>query len=78
MAAINAERGAWRLFMESKTTKEWRCFFCDELFVDREKAAEHFGSRSYDPPLCLADKRELITLRGQRDALERALKSVQQ
>lgn len=24
-------------------TKEWRCFHCDEVFTDREAAADHFG-----------------------------------
>lgn len=23
--------------------KQWRCFFCDELFTDRREAAQHFG-----------------------------------
>jgi hypothetical protein len=23
--------------------KEWRCFFCDDVFTDREAAALHFG-----------------------------------
>ncbi len=24
--------------------KQWRCFFCDELFTDKAKAAQHFGA----------------------------------
>lgn len=24
--------------------KQWRCFFCDEVFTDRNKAAQHFGA----------------------------------
>lgn len=24
--------------------KQWRCFFCDELFTSRDKAALHFGA----------------------------------
>jgi hypothetical protein len=31
--------------------KQWRCFFCDEVFVRRQDAAEHFG---YDDA-CEAD-----------------------
>lgn len=23
--------------------KQWRCFFCDEVFTRRKDAAEHFG-----------------------------------
>lgn len=30
--------------------KQWRCFFCDAVFTNREKAAEHFGV-----DLCEAD-----------------------
>lgn len=25
--------------------KQWRCFHCDELFTDREAAADHFGAQ---------------------------------
>lgn len=31
--------------------KTWRCFFCDDVFINREAAAEHFGE--YDG--CIAD-----------------------
>lgn len=35
--------------------KQWRCFFCDEVFSRREDAAEHFGcndSCEADVPAC--------------------------
>lgn len=28
--------------------KEWRCFFCDEVFITQEGAAEHFGVDAED------------------------------
>lgn len=24
--------------------KQWRCFFCDEVFTSKDKAAQHFGA----------------------------------
>lgn len=24
--------------------KQWRCFFCDEVFTSKNKAAQHFGA----------------------------------
>lgn len=35
--------------------KQWRCFFCDEVFTRRQDAAEHFGcfdSCEADTPAC--------------------------
>lgn len=35
--------------------KQWRCFFCDEVFTRRQEAAEHFGcfdSCEADVPAC--------------------------
>lgn len=29
--------------------KVWRCYHCDSVFTDYEKAAEHFGRRGDDP-----------------------------
>lgn len=28
---------------DESVTKEWRCFHCDEVFTDRNAAADHFG-----------------------------------
>lgn len=44
---------------------EWRCFHCNEIFTDKEKAAEHFGSGNYelDIPICIeAATTEMKTL----------------
>lgn len=35
--------------------KQWRCFFCDEVFTRRKDAAEHFGCDDgceADTPVC--------------------------
>ena len=35
--------------------KQWRCFFCDEVFTSRDKAAQHFGvfeACESDEPAC--------------------------
>lgn len=32
--------------------KTWRCFHCDEVFTDREKAALHFGVYQTSDPAC--------------------------
>lgn len=35
--------------------KQWRCFFCDEVFTSRDKAAQHFGvfeACEADEPAC--------------------------
>lgn len=35
--------------------KQWRCFFCDDVFTNRKLAAEHFGcfdSCEADTPAC--------------------------
>lgn len=35
--------------------KQWRCFFCDEVFKNRHQAAEHFGTFAAceaDVPAC--------------------------
>lgn len=46
---------------------EWRCFHCDAVFTDRDRAEDHFGTRQYDAPLCVADQSELIATRKERD-----------
>jgi hypothetical protein len=33
----------------------WRCFHCDEVFVDRDAAREHFGPTEHDRPGCQYD-----------------------
>jgi hypothetical protein len=33
----------------------WRCFHCDEVFTDRDSAAEHFGKSERHQPACQID-----------------------
>lgn len=35
--------------------KTWRCFHCDEVFTDRDKAQEHFGRLEDSAPACSID-----------------------
>lgn len=35
----------------AKSVRVWRCFHCDAVFTDAEKAAEHFGRRD-EAPAC--------------------------
>jgi hypothetical protein len=40
--------------------KKWRCFFCDEVFLDRRAAWEHFGDEyvcTSEPPVCVSPLR---------------------
>ena len=30
----------------------WRCFHCGRVYIDIDKAAEHFGDRDSDKPIC--------------------------
>lgn len=32
--------------------KQWRCFFCDEVFDDKEAARLHFGNEQMGEPAC--------------------------
>lgn len=32
--------------------KQWRCFFCDQVFTRRQDAAEHFGAEQEDSLAC--------------------------
>lgn len=46
----------------------WRCFHCDAVFVDANKAEEHFGRSPIAEPACLIDIskfREMEVLREQ-------------
>lgn len=36
-----------------KAVRVWRCFHCDEVFTDSEKAAFHFGQREKARPICV-------------------------
>jgi len=50
------------LFMMQQTWSAltvWRCFHCNAIFTDEEKAAEHFGDSSSELPLC---SRSIISL----------------
>jgi hypothetical protein len=55
-AVINNRRVA--LATSGETSDEWRCFHCDEVFTDREKAAEHFGKHEMLQPACTIDVAE--------------------
>jgi hypothetical protein len=35
--------------------EQWRCFHCDEVFTDVEKAREHFGTSLAQSPACTID-----------------------
>lgn len=35
--------------------RQWRCFHCDEVFMDREAALEHFGPHCLRDPACQID-----------------------
>lgn len=41
-----------RLAKAEKVDPEWRCFYCDDVFKDRDAAAEHFGSYLHSEPAC--------------------------
>lgn len=45
----------------------WRCFHCDEAFVDPAEAALHFGTRIHDEPACRVDAAQLRELERQLD-----------
>jgi hypothetical protein len=38
--------------------KQWRCFFCDEVFTRAVDAAEHFGAHQDDTPACCLHNHE--------------------
>lgn len=42
--------------VEVTEKKEWRCFQCDEVFTEREKALLHFGLMEAVPPRCCIDE----------------------
>lgn len=35
---------------------EYRCFFCEEVFTDRQLAAEHFGAIADTDPICVTQR----------------------
>ena len=41
--------------------KQWRCFFCDEVFTRRVDAAEHFGEEDYPACKIAPHEKHLIT-----------------
>lgn len=47
----------------------WRCFHCDEVFTDADKAREHFGGERDDEPACRLNETEGGTLKLYCDAL---------
>jgi hypothetical protein len=58
--------------------KQWRCFFCDEVFKTRREAADHFGESlcDADVPACVDPLRtdEKLRLKELRDARAHAMK----
>lgn len=62
-----------------QSTGPWLCFHCDELFTDRDAAAEHFGDGEYESeiPLCIQaatteQKQLILTNREMWDELQKA------
>ena len=56
----------------------WRCFHCDELFTDRQCAADHFGISELDgPPVCVvaATEEQRAIIEDRRDWRNRALRA---
>lgn len=54
--------------------KQWRCFFCDEVFTSRRWAAEHFGAQQGETVACKLSSHEghiLAALRKAEDELAR-------
>jgi hypothetical protein len=49
--ALVAQRGT-----STAMNDGWRCFYCSELFTDRQKAEAHFGHRYDGDPNCVPDK----------------------
>ncbi len=35
-----------------KLEDSWRCFHCNRVYIDPEKAAKHFGNRDSEKPAC--------------------------
>lgn len=56
--------------------KEWRCFFCDEVFTDEEAARFHFGGEMSGGAACVDPLRhdEAARMRELREAKEHAAK----
>lgn len=66
------------------TFREWRCFHCDEVFVDKQAAEAHFGSTEIDKPICQLDaayvrglEAELARYRGEDTDLHRQIYGMQ-
>jgi hypothetical protein len=54
------KQGAGRLQAQTEPSAQgepvaWRCFHCDEVFIDREAAQDHFGVSLFDQPACHID-----------------------
>lgn len=48
-------------------TRSWRCFHCDELFLDEEKARLHFGSSEMREPICHMTPEEIREMEKELD-----------
>ena len=46
--------------------KQWRCFHCDEVFTDSQKAMQHFGPKQCCTPACCISAE---TIRGMESQL---------
>ena len=62
--------------------KQWRCFFCDEVFTRAKDAAEHFGvdeACEADVPACkiAAHEGHLVKYIRKLEALQSAILPVQ-
>jgi hypothetical protein len=69
--------------MEGARAKAWRCFHCDEVFVDQHRAAAHFGNFESAPACKISDEdvrrleQELARYRAEDSDLDRAYHAMQ-
>jgi hypothetical protein len=45
--------------------KRWRCFHCDEVFIDETAAREHFGETLCADPACQIDMTDVRAMENQ-------------
>lgn len=77
VGGLRLSNGAYAALVgEAESHEEWRCFHCDEVFDTREDATKHFGTRAFDPAICVIDAGEVSELRADRDYAEKQLKEM--
>jgi len=71
------------LEIAKKSEARWRCFHCDEVFVDQQRAAAHFGNYESAPACKISDEdvrkleQELARYRNEDSDLDRAYHAMQ-